>query len=72
MWRTKTGDFGSDFVHSLKNGKCGDEDGIHAEHFKHAPLNLLVRVTKLLNCMLRHAFVPTQFRFGYMIPVITR
>ena len=32
-----------DVVHSLKNGKCADEDGIHAEHFKYAPLNLITK-----------------------------
>ena len=59
-----------DIVCSLKNGKCADEDGIHAEHFKYAPYNFLSRLTKLINSMLAHSFVPKQFRFGYIIPII--
>ena len=55
---------------SLKNGKCADGDGIHAEHFQHAPFNFLLRISKLLNAMLNHAFVPKQFRFGHMIPIV--
>ena len=54
----------------MKNGKCADDDGIQAEHFMYAPLNLLYRVTFILNSMLRHAFVPKQFRLGSIIPII--
>ena len=59
-----------DVILSLKNGKCADEVGVHAEHFKHAPLNFLQRLTKLFNSMLRHSFVPKQFRSGYVIPIV--
>ena len=58
-----------DVILSLKNGKCADDDGIHAEHFKHAPLNLLKRLSKLLNSMLKHSFVPQEFRYGFVIPI---
>ena len=54
----------------MKSGKCSDDEGIQAEHFLHAPLNLLNRITFILNCMLRHAFVPKQFRLGSIIPNI--
>ena len=54
----------------LKGGKCGDNEDIHAEHFQHAPLNFLVRLTQLFNAMLAHSHVPKQFRFGNMIPII--
>ena len=59
-----------DAICCLKNGKCGDDDGINAEHFHNAPHNFLRRLTRLLNEMLRHSFVPRQFRFGTMIPII--
>ena len=55
---------------SMENGKCGDEDGINAEHFHYAPLSLLKRLTRFINLMLSHSFVPSQFRRGYMIPIV--
>ena len=54
----------------MKRGKSSDEDGISAEHLHHAPLNLLIRLTSLFNMMLSHSFVPSQFRFGFMVPVL--
>ena len=54
----------------MKRGKSSDEDGISAEHLHHAPLNLLIRLTFLFNMMLSHSFVPSQFRFGFMVPVL--
>ena len=59
-----------DAICSLKAGKSSDEDGVSAEHFHHAPFNLLERLTKLFNRMLLHSFVPTQFRLGFMIPIV--
>ena len=59
-----------DAVCSLKDGKCDDDDGLHAEHFKYASYNLLTRLTSLLNFMLYHSYVPNQFRFGHMIPIV--
>ena len=59
-----------DAVCSMKQGKSPDDDGIHAEHFIYAPIDLLMRLTTLFNLMLSHAFVPHQFRFGTMIPII--
>ena len=54
----------------MKSGKSADENGLSAEHFHHAPLNLLTRLTGLFNGMMRHSFVPKDFRFGFMIPII--
>ena len=59
-----------DALLSMKGGKCADADGITAEHLHNAPLNFLTRVTSLFNVMLSHAFVPQQFRLGFMIPLI--
>ena len=47
-----------DAICCLKGGKCGDNEDIHAEHFQHAPLNFLVRLTQLFNAMLAHSHVP--------------
>jgi hypothetical protein len=54
----------------MKQGKCSDENGIAAEHFFNAPYNLFVRLKLLFNAMLRHSYVPKQFRYGFMIPLI--
>ena len=59
-----------DAMGAMKNGKSADEEGISAEHLHHAPLNLIIRLTCLFNFMLNHSFVPNQFRFGYMIPIV--
>ena len=55
---------------SLKDGKSADDDGLCAEHFKNGPLLLFIKLTSLFNCMLRHGFVPYQFRFGTITPII--
>ena len=59
-----------DAVGCMKQRKCADNDGISAEHFVYAPLNVLIRLTGLFNRMLKHAFVPKQFRFGDLIPIL--
>ena len=55
---------------SMKDGKSVDDDGLCAEHFKNGPLLLYIKLTSLFNCMLRHGFVPYQFRFGTITPII--
>ena len=59
-----------DAICGMKPGKCADEDGLSAEHFHNAPLSLFTRLTALFNMMLVHAFVPNQFRLGFMIPIV--
>ena len=54
----------------MKRGKSADADNISAEHLHNAPLNMIKRMTSLFNMMLRHSFVPKQFRLGVMIPLI--
>ena len=54
----------------MKKGKSCDEDGISAEHLHNAPLIVLKRLTNLFNQMLKHSFVPEQFRFGFMVPIV--
>ena len=59
-----------DAICGMKQGKSPDDDGIHAEHFQNGPLILFIKLTSLFNFMLSHAYVPNQFRFGSMIPII--
>ena len=59
-----------DAICGMNPGKCSDDDGLHAEHFQNAPLILMLRLTTLFNYMLKHSFVPKQFRFGTIIPII--
>ena len=60
----------SDALFSMKKGKCADEELISAEHLRNAPLNFVIRLTDLFNEMLKHAFVPRQFQFGFMLPIV--
>ena len=59
-----------DATFSMKKGKCADDEKVSAEHFFNAPLILFDMLQCLFNSMLRHAFVPTQFRLGTIIPLI--
>ena len=59
-----------DAVCSMKKGKCPDDDEIYAEHFMHAPLILFIKLATLFNQMMKHSFVPRQFKFGTIIPLI--
>ena len=57
-------------VSAMKDGKSTDDDGLGAEHFKNGPLVLFIKLTSLFNCMLAHGYVPKQFRFGTITPII--
>ena len=59
-----------DAICAMNQGKCSDDDGLQAEHFMNGPLALMLRLTSLFNYMLKHAFVPEQFRFGTIVPII--
>ena len=59
-----------DAVFSLKSGKLTDDDEISAEHFLNAPFVVLDRLHRLFNAMLKHSFVPTQFKLGSIIPIV--
>ena len=59
-----------DAVFEMKPGKSSDDDGINAEHFQNGPLILYIKLSSLFNHMLKHAFVPNQFRFGTITPII--
>ena len=59
-----------DALLSMKGGKSADSDNISAEHLHHAPLNLPSRLATHIDQMLRHSFVPSQFRQGFMLPLV--
>ena len=59
-----------DSICSMNSGKCADADGLTAEHLHNAPLILFKKLETVFNAMLKHGFVPKQFRFGFMIPLI--
>ena len=59
-----------DALGAMKRGKSADGDDITAEHFHYAPISFLTRLTRLFNDMLKHAYVPKQFHFGTMIPIV--
>ena len=55
---------------SMKPGKSADKENLSAEHLLNAPLSMISRLSSLFNHMLRHAFVPSQFKLGFMVPII--
>ena len=59
-----------DAILNLKSGKSADDDSISAEHFLNAPYNVIVKLTDIFNRMLRHSFVPDQFKNGTIIPIV--
>ena len=59
-----------DAVLSLKSGKSADDDEIKAEHFLNAPYNVFIALQNLFNAMLRHSYVPKQFKLGTIVPII--
>ena len=59
-----------DAICCMKRGKCADSDGLTPEHFHNAPLVVIDSLVSIFNRMLRHSYVPSQFRYGFMIPLI--
>ena len=59
-----------DSIFSMKKGKSCDDDGLLAEHFLNAPFTMFQRIQGLMNSMLLHSFVPRQFRFGTIVPIV--
>ena len=59
-----------DAISCMKEDKCADDSGINAEHFHHAPLSVVKRLTTLFNKMMRNSYVPSQFHLGLMLPIL--
>jgi len=56
---------------SLKLQKAG-HNGVTSEHIVFGGNDLAVHLCLLFNSMLRHSFVPSDFRFGLIKPVLNR
>jgi len=56
-------------INNLKNNKAPGYDGICSEHFKYADPDLLVHFCLLFNSIC-HSFVPSDFCFGMIMPLI--
>jgi hypothetical protein len=55
-------------VKALKLGKAADVYGLTAEHIKHAPLQLISIITRLINTILCNQALPDQFKIGAIAP----
>ena len=54
----------------LKSRKAGGHDGIQNENVMYAGPDLAVNLCLLFNAMLHHAFVPDDYRFGIIKPLL--
>lgn len=54
----------------LTKRKTAGPDGIMAEQIKHGGIVLLIHLTVVFQAMLKHAFVPNQFREAIMVPIL--
>ena len=59
-----------DCIYCLKLGKSFDDEQLSAEHLIYAPVSLVERLHQLMNSMLRHAYVPNQFKRGTIVPLV--
>jgi len=57
-------------VKILKNNKAAGHDCICSEHFKYAGLDALVHMCLLFKTMLCHSFVPSEFCYGMIVPLL--
>ena len=59
-----------DCIESLKLRKAAGHDGVTSEHIVFGGNALAVHLCLLFNSMLRHSFVPSDFRFGLIKSVL--
>ena len=59
-----------DCVNDMKSNKSPGYDGICCEHIKYGGVQLLVHLCLLFNSMIAHSFVPTDFCFGMIVPLL--
>jgi exonuclease III len=57
-------------IANLNRHKATGLDGISNEHIMFASVNFSVHICLLFNAMLRHSFVPSDFRFGIIKPLL--
>ena len=56
-------------LHSMKLQKAAGLDGIESEHIVFAHPVVVLLLSELFSCMIRHAYVPSGFCSGIVIPV---
>ena len=59
----------SNVIANLKQGKAVDIDGLSAEHLQFCHPSVCVILTKLFQLMLLCSFVPSGFRYSYIVPI---
>ena len=59
----------SEKICKLKLHKAGGHDSIQNENVVHAGSSLAIHLSLLFNAMLRHSFVPDDFRIGITKPL---
>ena len=57
-------------IRSLKSRKTPGHDGICNEHIIYCPTSLLVHISLLFSASLRHGYVPKDFCFGIIMPLL--
>jgi len=56
-------------ISDLKLHKAASHDGVYNGHIIHAGPQLVVHLCLLFTAIMRHSFVPTDFRFGIIKPL---
>ena len=59
----------SNIILNLKHGKAAGTDGLSAEHLQFSHPVLSVILAKLFQLMLLCSFVPSGFRYSYIVPI---
>ena len=57
-------------MYEMKNNKAPGYDGICSEHIKYGGAPVLVHLCLLFNAMIAHSFVPSDFCFGIIVPLL--
>jgi len=60
----------SDCASNMKNNKAAGYDGVSAEHIKYGGVELLVHMCLLFNALIVHSYVPADFCFGMIVPLL--
>jgi len=59
-----------DCIRKLKHGKAPGVDELSVEHIVNCHPIVIIQLTCMYNCMIRHGYVPDAFGTGVVIPVI--
>lgn len=54
----------------LRNKKAAGLDGISTEHIKHGGTDLLIHISVVFQAMLRHGYVPEQWKESVIVPIL--